>query len=177
MLNKKVVTSTMMMLMFSASAFAAETGPKSGQGGVVRFAGSIVDTPCSITANTVDQTINLGQVSNGQLKDGGSSSLQAFDIKLEGCTLDTAKSATVTFRGISDKNKQDNLSINGTAKGASIAIVNRQNGSVVKLGTDTAAFELANSNNNLAFAAQLVGTGEITPGEFTASSDFLINYQ
>lgn len=32
--------------------------------GTVTFTGSIIDAPCSIAPESIDQTVNLGQISN-----------------------------------------------------------------------------------------------------------------
>lgn len=67
--------------------------------GKVTFTGSIIDAPCSISPETVDQTVDMGQVSNVALKNGGKSAPRQFDIKLEQCDNSTLKTVTTTFEG------------------------------------------------------------------------------
>ncbi|MBU5899673.1 fimbrial protein, partial [Vibrio cholerae O1] len=67
--------------------------------GKVNFIGSIIDAPCSIAPESIDQTVDLGQVSNVALKNGGSSNPRSFDIKLEQCDTTTLKSVSTTFTG------------------------------------------------------------------------------
>ena len=47
------------VIAFGASSF---TGSRSGHGKVT-FTGSIIDAPCSIAPESIDQTVDLGQVS------------------------------------------------------------------------------------------------------------------
>lgn len=147
--------------------------------GTVTFTGSIIDAPCSITPDSVDQTVKLGEVSNVALKDGGTSSPQPFNIKLEQCDISTLKTVQATFTGAASTGNPDLLGITGTAKGASIAITNGS-GEVITLGTASPAQKLQNGNNTLAFSAYLQGDGAsatITPGSFQSVADFTLSYQ
>lgn len=170
-LNKLLLTAVVAASMTSF-AHAADQGH-----GTVTFTGSIIDAPCSITPETIDQVVHLGQISNVILKDGGSSNPKPFEIKLENCTLDTMKSVTTTFTGSPGANGL--LGITGTAKGASIAITNGS-GVIVTLGQATPAQLLQDGNNTLSFSAYLKGDGTavpIVPGEFKGVADFTLAYQ
>nr|WP_314727784.1 fimbrial protein [Serratia quinivorans] len=159
------------------------------QAGTVTFKGSIIDAPCSITPETADQTVNLGQVSNVALKKQGKSTPKSFDIKLDKCDVTTLKSVTATFSGAASAGNADLLGITGTAKGASIAITD--GGSrVIKLGEATQAQKIQKGNNTLAFAAYLQGDPDVAavsggtatpaviiPGEFSSVVDFTLAYQ
>ncbi|MDM5067225.1 type 1 fimbrial protein [Aeromonas salmonicida] len=175
-MKKTVISSVMMMFMFSAAAFAADQGH-----GVIKFVGAIIDAPCSIAPESVDQTIQMGQIANSMLENQGEGPLRPFEIHLEGCSIDTAKTATITFNGIPDDTEKKHLAINGFAKGAAIAMVSQLDGSDVVLGTPTKAMSLVQGDNHLKFGAKLVSnvkSGEkATPGEFTATSDFIMTYQ
>lgn len=152
--------------------------------GTVTFTGAIIDAPCSITPETVDQTVDLGQVSNVALKDGGKSTPRNFSIDLENCELVTqgaGKNNTVslTFTGMESAANNGLLGITGTAQGASIAITDGS-GSVIELGKPTKAQELQNGNNTLSFAAYLQGdnaSAGIVPGDFQSVADFTLAYQ
>lgn len=186
-MKKTTIASTMMMLMLSASVFAAGAGTPGAsattdQGhGVIKFVGAIIDSPCSIAPESVDQTIQMGQIANSLLEHQGEGPLRPFDIHLEGCSLDTAKTASITFKGIADDSEKKHLALNGLAKGAAIAMVSQLDGSEVVLGTPTKAMSLVEGDNHLKFGAKLVSnlkSGEkATPGEFTATSDFIMTYQ
>lgn len=186
-MKKTTIASTMMMLMLSASVFAEGTGtpaasaPTDQGHGVIKFVGAIIDAPCSIAPESVDQTIQMGQIANSFLEHQGEGPLRPFEIHLEGCSLDTAKTASITFNGIADDSEKKHLSLNGFAKGAAIAMVSQRDGSELVLGTPTKALSLVDGDNHLKFGAKLVSnlkSGEkATPGEFTATSDFIMTYQ
>nr|WP_283160723.1 fimbrial protein [Serratia proteamaculans] len=160
------------------------------QAGTVTFKGSIIDAPCSITPETADQTVNLGQVSNVALTKQGKSTPQTFDIKLDKCDVTTLKNVTATFTGAASAGNADLLGITGTAKGASIAITDGAS-RVIKLGEATKAQKIQKGNNTLAFAAYLQGDPDvaattpggtatpavIVPGEFSSVVDFTLAYQ
>lgn len=165
------------VLVFGATsvAQAADQGH-----GTVTFTGSIIDAPCSIAPESVDQTVNMGQVSNVALKDGGKSVPHQFDIKLEKCDITTMKTVTTTFSGKSSVASPDRLGIIGTASGASIAITDLAS-NLIKLGTATPAQTLNDGNNTLRFAAYLQGDSTtdavVVPGDFTAVAEFKLAYQ
>lgn len=174
-LNKLAMAFGMGVILTSASAMAA-----TDQGhGTVTFTGSIIDAPCSITPETVDQTVNLGQISNIALKDGGKSTPQEFKIELENCDTSTYNTVTTTFTGANSQGNPDLLGIVGTASGASIAITDGS-GELIKLGTATQAHSLQDGNNTLMFSAYLQGDGASTavvPGEFSSIANFSLAYQ
>ncbi|MGP2706387.1 fimbrial protein, partial [Serratia marcescens] len=80
----KIMLTAVLAFGVSSLAHAADQGH-----GKVTFTGSIIDAPCSISPETVDQTVDMGQVSNVALKNGGKSAPRQFDIKLEQCDNST----------------------------------------------------------------------------------------
>lgn len=173
---KKVALASVMGLVLAASAQAADQGH-----GKVTFTGSIIDAPCSINPDSIDQTVNLGQVSNVALKANGNTGTSVprnFEIKLENCDTTTLKSVKTTFTGAEGANA-GSLGITGTAKGASIILTNGD-GEQLKLGDASEAHMLQNGNNTLLFSAYLKGDGAsatVTPGDFSAVADFTLAYQ
>lgn len=174
---KKIVIASAMALGMASFAHAADQGH-----GTVTFTGSIIDAPCSIAPESIDQTVNLGQVSNASLADAGTSTPRNFQIKLEKCTLSTAKNVTTTFTGA--EGASGRLGITGTAKGASIVLTDGA-GAAIQLGNPTAAQALQDGNNTLSFSAYLQGDGKdasdkeipVVPGEFQSIADFTLAYQ
>jgi type 1 fimbria pilin len=148
--------------------------------GKITFTGSIIDAPCSIAPESSDQTVNLGQISNVALKNGGKSVPRDFSIKLEQCDIATLKTVTTTFSGSASKSNPDLLGIVGTASGASIAITD-MGSNPIKLGEATTSKTLSNGNNTLHYSAYLQGdsgdSAKITPGEFSGIADFTLAYQ
>ncbi|MBH3007151.1 fimbrial protein [Serratia ureilytica] len=170
----KIMLTAVLAFGVSSLAHAADQGH-----GKVTFTGSIIDAPCSISPETVDQTVDMGQVSNVALKNGGKSAPRQFDIKLEQCDNSTLKTVTTTFEGKASAANKDLLGIVGTASGASIAITDTAS-NPIKLGTATAPQNLGAGTNTLRFAAYLQGDGAssaVVPGDFTAVADFKLAYQ
>lgn len=176
----KIMLAAVMAFGVSSLAHAADQGH-----GKVTFSGSIIDAPCSIAPESIDQTVELGAISNVSLKNGGKSTPRNFQIKLENCELITEKdgknnTVALTFTGATSAADSNLLGITGTAKGAGVAITDGS-GTDIKLGQATKAQTLQNGANTLAFAAYLQGdkasTATIIPGEFQAVADFTLAYQ
>lgn len=155
--------------------------------GKITFKGSIIDAPCSIAQESQYQTIEMDQISNVALKNGGKSRVHPFKIELLGCELGTMKSATAKFTGAPAANP-DLLAIKGSAQGASLALADHT-GKLLKLGSESVAQSLSNGDNYLLFGAYLQGdmkpaegggeaTGaDITPGSFETFANFTLDYQ
>ncbi|AXU96063.1 fimbrial protein [Erwinia persicina] len=181
---KKTMLAAVVTLGTIAGAQAAGSGagtPATDQGhGKVTFTGSIIDAPCSIDSKSLDQTVDLGGVSNVSLLNGGNSSPKPFEIHLEKCSLETAKTVTTTFNGAAGKNGL--LGMTGDAKGASIAITDGSN-NLIELGKATQGQVLSagGSEATLAFSAYLKGDGgddkTIVPGKFQSVANFILNYK
>ncbi|WP_019410581.1 fimbrial protein [Pseudomonas psychrophila] len=172
----KSALASMALLAGSASvAHAAGAGE-----GTVTFKGAIIEAACSIDPDSVDQTVGLGQVAKSQLAAGGNGRPEEFYIKLTGCDPSslTDKTVTTTFTGAGSVYVPGALGIVGDAKGAGIMMVDGA-GALVVLGTATTPQALADGNTTLSFGAYLKGqaTGDITPGEFTAVTNFSLAYQ
>lgn len=173
----KVMVVALLAFGVSSATYAADRGH-----GKVVFTGSIIDAPCSITPETVDQTVPLGQISNAALKAGGKSTPRNFFINLENCTFGTPASknkVSVTFTGMESATTKGLLGITGTAKGASVAITDGA-GSVIELGKPTKGQLLQDGNGTLSFAAYVQGDANpstvITEGNFQAVADFTLAY-
>ncbi|MBS0861597.1 fimbrial protein [Providencia rettgeri] len=175
---KKILLATLITGVMSASALAADAG-----NGKVTFMGAIIDAPCSISPDSVDQTVELGQVSNMALADGGKSTPRTFEIALENCDVtNLTNGVSLTFTGAAatfDSNNKT-LGIVGTGAGAGVQITSGS-GEVVTLGTPTAFQQLQNGSNTLLLSAYLMGNGggvaTITPGDFSAVADFTLAYE
>ena len=109
---KKILLLALVSSAMSTSVLAADMGH-----GKVNFKGSIIDAPCSISPNSIDQTVELGQISNMALVNGGKSTPRTFDIALENCDVtDVKKGVQLTFSGAaaSFDNSNKTLGIVGT---------------------------------------------------------------
>lgn len=174
--TKKMALASMIVLGMSSSVFAADQGH-----GKVTFTGSIIDSPCSIKPESVDQTVSLGQISKASLDNSGKSTPRNFRIDLENCSFGTADAknkVTVTFTGAESTVNKGSLGISGTAKGASVVIADGS-GQNITLAQPTNPQALQNGSNSINFSAFLQGDGSadsITEGDFQAVTDFTLAY-
>lgn len=171
----KALLAAFIALGVTSAANAADNGH-----GKVTFKGSIIDAPCSIAPESLDQTVELGQVSNVALQNNGKSTPRNFTIKLENCEFGTppaSNKVALTFTGAETAAGNGRLGITGTASGASVGITDGS-GSLIKLGEAINAQTLQNGNNTLPFSAYVQGDGAtITEGDFQAVADFTLAYQ
>ncbi|WP_024547667.1 fimbrial protein [Siccibacter turicensis] len=178
-INKLASAIILTMGMVAAGANAADQGH-----GKVTFTGSIIDAPCSITPESADQTVALGQVAAHTLKDGGTSAPKSFTIDLENCEFGTdddgntiGNSVSVTFSGTASTLDAKLLGLTGEAAGAGIAIED-ESGKVVDLGTPSSLYKLTGTNPSLGFTAYLKGISDtITTGDFESVANFTMDYE
>lgn len=168
------------IMMIAAVTFGATSLAQADSGsGKVSFSGSIIDAPCSIAPESLDQTVELGAISNSALRSSGKSTPRTFQIKLEQCDNTTLKSVRTTFGGAAIPNTNNNLlAITGTASGAGVGI--SYAGQPVTLGQATVAQTINANDNTLKFSAYLQGVNASTavvPGDFMAVADFTLAYQ
>ncbi|WP_265494880.1 fimbrial protein [Providencia heimbachae] len=172
---KKIILATLISGAMSASVLAADMGH-----GKVSFKGSIITAPCSISPDSIDQTVDLGLVADSTLAGGGKSTPRTFDVLLENCKAEDLESGVqLTFSGAAASFDATNktLGIIGTASGAGVQITNPA-GQVVTLGTPSPFQAIQEGNNTLRFAAYLIGDGDkATTGEFSSVADFTLNYE
>ncbi|ELV2797971.1 fimbrial protein [Enterobacter ludwigii] len=176
--NKVASALILSMGMVAFGANAADQGS-----GSVTFTGSIIDAPCSIAPDSVDQEVSLGQVAKNALMGGGKSTPAHFDIKLENCVLSADEAAkntvTLTFNGAAADAAKNLLKIEGTAAGAGVGITD-PNGKQVTLGKATDAIALTNAaTNTLDLYGFLEGMDDdkLTEGSYQAISHFTMDYQ
>ncbi|QSR46278.1 fimbrial protein [Aeromonas veronii] len=178
--NKILVAMGVGSMLLCGSAFAAAGGAGSGK---VTFNGEIINAPCSVAPESVDQVVEMGQISTKELANGGESNSKPFSIKLLNCEISDAEDAVkVTFSGAKDPVDSSLLVIGGgQASGAGIKMT-APGGAPIVLGTPTSAFTLVNGDNELPFSAVLKGyasqdTNPLTAGAFTAVTNFTLSYE
>lgn len=162
---------------FANAAASSTTAAGSAGHGTVHFKGEIIDAPCSISPDSSDQTVDLGQVSNSSLENKGKSTPVAFNIKLQNCNISTYKTVTATWSGTADTNNKAIWGITGTASGAGI-VLNDATMKPIVLGAETAPTTLTANDTTIAMSAYLQGDGQtVVPGAFTGAADFVLAYQ
>ncbi|HDV9907157.1 TPA: type 1 fimbrial protein [Klebsiella oxytoca] len=178
-MNVKTIALFVGATLMAGSAFADQGAGK------ITFTGSIIDAPCSITAESADQTISLGAISNVALAANGNTGVstpEPFSIELKDCVIATAGTkdkVSVTFTGAASTYDANSLGLIGTAEGAYI-LMSQSDGAKVALNTPTSAQTVGNGNNTLSFTAALKGGGSeatIKPGSFQVPTNFVLAYQ
>lgn len=72
-------------------------------GGDVHFYGQVVNAACSVTADTANQIVQMGQVRSSDFKNLGDwIDPVSFQIKLEDCNTNVSQTAGVIFNGQTD---------------------------------------------------------------------------
>ena len=171
--------SALMSIVLLATSASAVNAVAAGSG-TITFSGDILEAACSFKPESTDQAVALGQVAKSQLATGGITNTQRFQIELTGCSTTglTDKTVTAVFTGAESTDVPGALGVVGTAQGAGIMMVNGS-GDPIVLGTTTSARIITAGDNTLVFGAYLKGkaTGDITPGDFTAVTNFSLAYQ
>ncbi|POP42870.1 type 1 fimbrial protein [Superficieibacter electus] len=177
-------------LLFSASAYAADD-----QGsGELHFKGEIVNAPCEIHPDDINQSIDLGMVTTKRINTDKHSTAKAVNIRLINCDLansdngsgDPISKVAVTFdsdaRTTEGTLMLDNTST-GEATGVGVMILNKDQ-TPVTLGQPTSDINLleASSSQTLNFFAwmQVIdasGTTPATPGAVTANATYVLDYK
>ncbi|AHG20037.1 fimbria A protein [Chania multitudinisentens RB-25] len=173
-LNKLMLAT---VIAFSAVS-VAQAAPNQG-GGTVTFDGDIIDAPCSVAPESVEQTVPMGQISSKVLANEGKSSSEAFNITLKDCNFSTQRSVKIAFTGLPADGNSELLGLAGTARGAGIQLVHGTNEKIAIDGTQISVNNLNAGDNILRFAAYLQGssaTDPVEPGDFTSVVNFTLTY-
>ncbi|HIF2548598.1 TPA: fimbrial protein [Salmonella enterica] len=162
----------------NAETSGTQTPAAGGNHGVIHFKGEITDSPCSLDADSADQTVDLGQVSSSKLKDGGTSDATFFNIVLKDCDVDSVgKTVSATWSGIADASLPTAWGISGEATGAGI-VLHDNSEQTINVGDTVSLGEIAKGDNTIVMSAFLKGDGQtIVPGTFESAANFQLSYQ
>ncbi|EKT55852.1 type 1 fimbrial major subunit FimA [Providencia sneebia] len=168
----------------SLSSVAALAATTTVNGGTVHFKGELVNAACAVNANSVEQTVQLGQFRTAKLaKAGDTSGSVDFSIQLNDCDTTVATSAKVAFKGVAaDAANPTVLAVSGSSAGSAtnvgIQILDFKN---VPLGLDGAVFSnaitLTDGTNLLPFQARYYALGATTAGIANADATFSVQYE
>ncbi len=173
------------MAVFSALTLGVATNASAAttvNGGTVHFKGEVVDAACAVNMNSVDQTVNLGQVRSERLKvDGAKSNPVGFTIELNDCDSQVSARAGIVFSGPAVTGKIDVLALQNSASGAATNVgiqILDSKGQSVELNSDTASeYTLTGGTNKIPFQARYYATGQATAGIANADATFKVQYQ
>nr|ELR5115151.1 type 1 fimbrial protein [Providencia stuartii] len=186
---KKIILATLISSAMSVSAFAVESNQGHGK---VTFKGEIIDAPCSISSDSIDQTVYLGQISNSVLANGGASSPKQFTIELEDCVFPEKSGVQyndkvkITFSGASAGFNSKLLGVTGLnpdeglVGNVGIQITDTQ-GAPIDMGISTTqSHQLQAGSNTLEYSAFVrgadVAVDAIPLGKFEGVTNFTLAY-
>ncbi|MBJ9325117.1 fimbrial protein [Citrobacter braakii] len=149
--------------------------------GVVNFKGSVINAPCGIAPESIDQSIDFGQISKAHLNAGGTSVKKNLDIKLVNCDLTATNALTkgvkVNFSGTTLAGDTKTLGTAGDATGTGIVIYS-QDGTQVDFVADSAPQAIKPGDNTLHYNTWVVAPGKAAKeGAFTAVAHFNLAYE
>ncbi|HAW1202394.1 TPA: type 1 fimbrial protein [Escherichia coli] len=178
---KTVMAAAVAATLVSFGAHAADQGT-----GTVTFTGKIVDAPCSIAPESVNQTVEMGNISSSAIRNG-SAQVKTFNIRLEGCDLQkynadgsavtdgTWSGVKVTFNGAAADAGNQYL---GVADNVGIELT--QGGKPLTIGTPADKLVLQGGNQTLSFGAQVKAvdkTKAIPLTSFNTVANFAVAYE
>ncbi|TQI78138.1 major type 1 subunit fimbrin (pilin) [Serratia fonticola] len=147
--------------------------------GTIQFNGKVVDAGCAVATGSIDQTIDMGQVSTTILKVAGdTSNTTDIPIVLEDCDTDTSKVVQVIFSGASVPGDTTVLAVGSDINAATnvgIKLYDSQN-TEINLEELTPAVTLSPGENTLHFTAKYYALGKSTAGEANSTATFTMIY-
>lgn len=164
----------------SASAAQLTDTNTAVSGGSVNFIGQVVDAACSVSADSINQTVQLSQVRAAKLTTAGmvANQKENFTIKLEDCDTSVKQNAAVIFNGQQDANLAGTLA--NTAGAGSATNVALQlygpDGQVLNVGDTSSSVALNNGENVIPLSVDYIATGEATAGNVSATATFSMVY-
>lgn len=174
-MKKQVYGLTLLTFMSASIALKANAAD-----GTINFVGEIIDSACTVSTASANQTVTLGTVSNKAFSGAGDTAdATAFQIQLDSCPA-TVSSASVKFDGTAVEGNSNALALtpdNGAATGVAVQLRNEDN-SVLPLFTESKSITLAqNATNTLNFNAAYVATAAtVTAGPANAVATFSVVY-
>ena len=191
MKNFTVKALALALMMVGGSAMAASTdvsellGPTTVTGGSVHFTGSVVNAACAVAEDSINKTVDMGQVrlaAFGEAPAAGNVANQKtpFTIKLTDCDTNVSTQASVTFNGTAAAGYSsvlDNTAGAGGAQGVGIQIYDTD-GTALDLGKASKAATLIDGDNTMSFSADYIATNStLAAGNVDATATFNVTYQ
>ncbi|WP_323889390.1 fimbrial protein [Aeromonas veronii] len=153
-------------------------------GGELNLHGRIIDQPCVVSPESLDQEVEMGVVDVKELYANGVAELVPFSIRLTNCKPGIFRMAKVTFTGSQDTELSGGLAFTaGIAKGAGIRLYDVAQ-SPLNLGSTSRGYLLGGAaDNELQFFARVEGypaaltAKNIQPGDYSAVANFIVAYE
>lgn len=183
---------SLLVMMIAVGTEAASLEGVDGEHGMLTVTGELVDSPCRLSMDTRDQTVDLGTLASADLEYLGARSQPVIiKVRLEGCLLSSGGlydvrtgTATVSesqpvvdvsFMAPSDLNDASLMKLNGVS-GIALRITDSRNNDI-RLGGHGVPLLLTPGDNTLSWTvvAERVA-GPMVPGAFKAITDFKLSY-
>lgn len=180
------------VMLVAPGVGAASLEGVDGEHGLLTVTGELVDSPCRLSMDSRDQTVDLGTLAASDLKyQGARSHPVTVTVRLEGCLPASARQydaqtgvatfsssqpvVDVAFTGPSDFSDPSLMKLAGV-EGVALRMTDSQNRDV-RLGSRGVPQLLAPGDNILSWTlvAERV-PGPLRPGSFRAVTDFKLSY-
>lgn len=174
-MNKQLHALTLLAVICGAAVSTAQAAD-----GTINFTGEIVDSACTVSPTSANQTVALGTVSNQAFSAAGdTAAATAFQIDLTACPA-SVTTASVKFDGTPYQGDNSALALSpipGAATGVAVQIRNADN-SVLPLFADSQSITLSQAaTNSLKFnAAYVAKAAAVTAGPANAVATFSVVY-
>ncbi|MFE8148909.1 hypothetical protein RBA69_17045 [Brenneria goodwinii] len=150
--------------------------------GLVGFGGKIIETPCYLDADSVDQSIDMGKERIGDKSDVVISQ-RIVEIKFRGCLLKTDNGSGLTrstvniiFQGMKSDRDSALWAVSGDADGVALKIMDRSY-TIISEGEEGVIQQLADGDNTITLIVQLVSVMKtIKAGSWHALISFKVSY-
>lgn len=188
---KKTLLAVVTTAVFSATAFNASAEDQGH--GIVTVSGTVITAPCSVTPESSQIDVDLGQVADSVLNGGQYSQPADFSIKLRDCILSTTddkgvKTTTdkvnVTFTSANVDSNDASLMVNtkesnyGGATGVGVRIMDAGYNTVTLGSAVPVVFTDTNPTQNLDFHARMESKGKnATEGDVYAQANYVLAYK
>lgn len=174
----------MVISALSLSSAVVMAAPVTVNGGTIHFKGEVVNAACAVDADSMNHSVQMGQVRTARLSTAGStSSPVGFNIQLNDCDTTVATKASVAFSGTTvDSANPTVLALQGASAGGATNVgVQILDSTGTPLAMDGATFgaqsTLNNGTNLIPFQARYFATGAATAGTANADATFKVQYE
>lgn len=182
MFKKKLCVGAALLLITSVETSAGNRHNVVIDGGITHFRGALTAEACTVSTDSRNQTINMGQLSSNQFSGVGSqTSPVGFRIYLTECSTAVSDQVGVVFYGVTDGKDPQVLKVGmGTsaATGVGLALFDEQ-GQIIVPNTQPRMWNrLHEGDNSLRFHARYKATSrQVTGGNADAFTWFALIYQ
>lgn len=174
---KAISVSTLLLAsqLLAVPGAHAELSPLWGQ---VSMNGSIVDSACAIATGSYEQSVDMGILPIGAIRQQGHGPVQPFSIALIGCTLTPYEGAdwqtfSVTFDGPASG---DWFTVSGEARGVAL-LLQDADGHPIYPGKSTPKQAIMPGNSVLSYGLRLVSDDRpLRSGQYQTALRFKLDY-